>query len=117
MRNAMSATEKSWKDEPASEYMRNRYGSMAHYTFGWGGGHRYSGTSNPDGSEPKSLDEVADKFAADGKKFISAELLDGGHRITFRQDKKRIILKLPDTARWNPLDTVIKLTAEIGIDF
>jgi len=66
MRNAMSAPEKSWKNEPASEYLRNRYGFMAHYTFGWGGGRRYHGTSNPDGSEPKSLDEVADKFDADG---------------------------------------------------
>jgi len=49
-----------------AEYIRNRYGIIVHYTFGCGGGQRYPGTCNVDGSIPESLDEVADNFDAEG---------------------------------------------------
>jgi len=34
-----------------------------------------------------------------------------GHQVELKQEEKRLVLKLPDAAKWDSLDTVIKLTA------
>ncbi len=47
---------------------------------------------------------------ADGKRFESASLLRDGRALKLQQNRQGLTLTLPDEVRWDPVDTVIKLT-------
>lgn len=51
---------------------------------------------------------------ADGKIFTKAVMLRSGRDAVFKQDENGVTIEVPSLDCWDPIDTVIKLTAKAG---
>ena len=78
----------------------------------------YAATELPDGSrtylhvfKPQRSDVLVLPFAADGRKFSSARILDGKNRIPVRLKKTDAgyLLRVDSPKAWDDIDTIIEL--------